>query len=278
MSKILRSADGQSLSEYAVIGALVVAVAVPALMLLGDGANHMFNTSTGKLGDDPMALILGKEAKYIPPPAPPEVTAGDGWEVKYDPNTGEIIYSMPQSGGGGTNTASVSGMTESVEITKSLAQKIAELAAEKDKAGNALPQEIQDQLNLLAQHAYRMSDAELKYTDLVLASPPAEGESLNLGPMQELVDPDHWFTQEFERLEVMLADPLYAELKKEVSGYSGLISEISAQNFLAYTTSQGETHRSVGTTPTYVPPVEESAAVTGQNAGAIGGTALPPGT
>lgn len=283
----MRRVAGQSLSEYVLIGALVTVVAIPALMLLGLGVDEKLTSSSTRLSGNPMDYfnqkngqensgggerttatpVEGKNGSAAASEFDPGPMKGNGWEAKYDPINGQIIYSMPASGGGGTNTASVTGLTsKQAQMTQEMASQIYAIANMSDRNGNPLPAGLANLIRKLAGYGHDMA---LQQEELApwYNDPAIAGNGLIT--ITDLEAKDKAFIALYNVLEGYFKDPKYADIATQVAAYSGVISYVSWDNLSHWDNYEVVPRDSVGTPPELVAELDGSADITEKHADKI---------
>lgn len=293
----MRKVSGQSLSEYAILGGLIAVVAIPALMMLGGSVSQNLGTVKPM---DPMQTIVGggdanintvappvtvSQPNASPNPGNPGVISGSGWQAKYDPATGQIIYAMPQSGGGGTNTASVSGIIESLDeaaaMSRAMVPILASISDQADANGEPLPENIRVLLNQLAQHGYQMAAEEKVLVDEVTRNGIVDSNlDYLISNATDLKASNQNFSAAYEDvMQLLRSKPEYNEVAKMLNAYSGVITYTAYDHFISPAKDAiagNEKGLVVGTQPKEVTSLEAAPVVTTTNAKAINDMGTTP--
>ncbi|HEY9687622.1 MAG TPA: hypothetical protein V6C52_11660 [Coleofasciculaceae cyanobacterium] len=292
----MKREKGQSIAEYVVIGGLVTIVAIPALILLGSGIDSSLKESsdkipgglqsnTGSLIDSSIANGLFYQGGQLPQTTPStpissvpipggadtSILKGSGWQAKYDPATGQIIYAMPNSGGGGTNTTSVNGFkSPTAQITQTMALELKALANAKDANGDPLPQTAQNLIARMASFSHQIADQEESLGPYY--NSPTLDVSANgfIGPLDTYTG---YVTNDYANVMAILSRPEYADIASQLSAYTGMISQLATNNLSQWSNYLPSSTQVVGTPPLEVPAIQQSAPVTNGSANNIGGLA-----
>lgn len=280
----MKNLSGQSLSEYVIIGALVVVLAIPALMLIGEGLNGSLSSTSTRLTGDPYEALAGngsasddttgsrqisERVTSEPRINPNGVISGGGWQARYDASTGQIIYAMPASGGGGTNTTSVSGLTGSSDMTSSMADALKALSESPSTDIFQFTDKLRGLISSLAEAGHNIAEAEALLID-DYAQAGKELDKDGFQQIQDLGNADYQFNTAYRNLANYFSEnPGNSELRQQIDAYSGMISELSYSNLNAWSNA-AYSRDSVGTAPQVVPPLEVSAPVTHESSESIG--------
>lgn len=274
--------SGQSLAEYALVGALVTVVAIPALMLLGLGVDENLSSSGKRLSGDPMVYFdqqadtgtggvriisdpihTGNEQTSGAAAGQPTMK-GTGWQATYDPSTGQIIYSMPASGGGGTNTASVNGLIASnAQMTQQMAFHLRALADRTDANGQPLPAPLANLIRKMADTGHEIAleqEALSPWNQKNFLSPKGHSHITSLDVK------DKNFIVLYSALQGYFKDPKYAEITSRVGAYSGAISHLAWESLTHWKNYRTLPRESVGTPPEEVADINGASTVTETNA------------
>lgn len=273
----MRKRAGQSLTEYGVIAGLIAAVAIPALILMGQNVNYKLSETKTALPVNPMSIIDPANARPAVTGNPGGgqasgiLSGSGGWRAKYDPASGQILYALPASGGGGTNTVSVEGNKAAIEMTEAVANMLVAMEQSAAASGTPLPESVRQRLGKMAGLARDMAVQEELYgADLVetFKDPSIIGMSnLDSDRLKAL---NLAFADEYNALSAEMQGQ-YGDLYREVGAYAGVITTVANENFLKHTLNKLGVV--VGTKPLSVPKIEDSAAVTNENADNIDDTA-----
>jgi Flp pilus assembly pilin Flp len=278
----MKREKGQSISEYFVIGGLVTIVVVPALILLGSGIDGKLKESsnkipgglqsnTGSLVDANGQFYPGGQLPQTTPSTPisnvsipggadTSILKGNGWQAKYDPATGQIIYTMPNSSAGGTTTNNVSGFkAPSAQLTQVMAIELQALVNAKDANGEPLPQAVQLLIEEMANYARKLAVQEESL------APFSNSPQLEPSAMDSIGLLDGYagvVNGNYAAIMSMLSAPEYADISRQLSAYTGMISQLAANNLTQWSNYSANSAMVVGTPPAEVPAIASSTSST----------------
>lgn len=223
---------GQSVSEYALIGALVVLVAIPIIFAIGQNAtvpleqinvnkNSDLNDLSSLLSGQSSGLPGGNGSGTGQNPAQSEsgtVTIGDeNFDFEVDPD-GKLVFSQTDPNG---NTTSTDGIT----MLDKAAKHFDELAEAAAASGNVSPQSIA-KLRALAQTTRTIRDRQIEASDLLNSSRGADSDSTNAGGIGASAGLSQAAIERL--LKITTSGPVINSLSSSVSPYSGGASDKDA--------------------------------------------------
>lgn len=242
--------SGHAIQEYAIAFALIVALCMGSLSLLGDNISTLLTNSDVSRNAKAESLfsiidtpvVSSKKTgnagnKGNQQPLSSSVTLG------IDPGSGQITL-IESGNGGGKNTSSIDGS----QIVTALANNLNQLTEFKTADGQPLPEDIQGLLRQLAtsgsqlgafSQQYQSQQDALTKLNQQISQQQAQGQyqgepyydSAFVQQAIQYTEQYMTFSETYKRLSTELTqNPAYHDLQAQIADYAGGISNLSHQN------------------------------------------------
>lgn len=239
-----RRASGESLGEYVLIGALTLALAIPAVNMLGGSISSLLGQADRAAAADPMAAMtantssggsgsLDMSMRY------PENASIENFRMlynaegqnfrPYDDGLGEDMVSVSDAAAGTANSASGNGdllITNPIQGTSLAAKSIADLAEMTNENGEPLPADLKAKILSLANNA----EALARMQSEILNTPNPDAYYLDLAKQHGFLA--YCYQSEILPMLSLYSSQLPADLYGKLSSYTGIASSITQQNFI----------------------------------------------